>query len=115
MNPTLSNPGFVLANYILYFEIVLMSLFLLMNATDASFQSMDSGNVISQFIAPWFSSLPESTLHIIERSAWWIHILGILIFLKPFFCIFFLNFGSRINFLISLYSSFEFNLFRITQ
>ncbi len=70
------------ANYILYFEMVLMTLFLVMNATDIPFQNMDSGNVISQFIAPWFSSLPETTLHIIERSAWWLHILGILVFLN---------------------------------
>ena len=70
------------ANYILYFEMVLMSLFLIMNATDASFQAMDSGNLISQYIAPWFSGMEESTLHLIERTAWWIHILGILVFLN---------------------------------
>jgi len=70
------------ANYILYFEMVLMSLFLIMNATDASFQAMDSGNLISQYIAPWFSGMAESTLHLIERAAWWIHILGILVFLN---------------------------------
>jgi len=70
------------ANYILYFEMVLMSLFLIMNATDASFQAMDSGNLISQYIAPWFSGMAESTLHLIERTAWWIHILGILVFLN---------------------------------
>ena len=69
-------------NYILYFEMVLMTLFLIMNATDVEFQALNSGNVISQFIAPWFSGLPESTLHIIERSAWWLHIVGILIFLN---------------------------------
>jgi heterodisulfide reductase subunit C len=67
---------------ILYFEMVLMSLFLIMNATDMHFQEMTSGNIISQYIAPWFSSLPITTIHIIERSAWWIHILGILIFLN---------------------------------
>ncbi len=70
------------ANYILYFEMVLMSLFLIMNATDVHFQDMASGNIISQFIAPWFSGLSEGTLHIIERSAWWVHILGILVFLN---------------------------------
>ena len=70
------------ANYILYFEMVLMTLFLIMNATDISFQSMDSGNVISQFMAPWFSGLSEGTLHFIERGAWWLHIVGILIFLN---------------------------------
>ena len=70
------------ANYILYFEMVLMTLFLVMNATDLHFQSMDSGNIISQYIAPWFSGLPDSSIHIIERAAWWMHILGILVFLN---------------------------------
>lgn len=70
------------ANYILYFEMVLMTLFLVMNATDVAFQEMNSGNIISQFIAPWFSGMSESALHLIERSAWWLHILGILVFLN---------------------------------
>ena len=69
-------------NLILYFEVVLMTLFLVMNATDAPFQSLNSGNVVSQHIAPWFSALPETTLHTIERAAWWLHILGILVFLN---------------------------------
>lgn len=37
------------ANTILYFEVVLMSLFLIMNAFDLHFQDMNSGNIISQF------------------------------------------------------------------
>lgn len=69
-------------NFILYFEMVLMTLFLIMNATDIHFQNLNSGNVISQFIAPWFSGLSENALHIIERGAWWTHIIGILIFLN---------------------------------
>ena len=68
-------------NIILYFEMVLMTLFLVMNATDVSFQLANSGNVISQFISPLFGDNPE-TLHIIERGAWWLHIIGILIFLN---------------------------------
>jgi len=70
------------ANYILYFEMVLMSLFLVMNATDVSFQAIESGNVISQHIASWFSGLSENSMHLVERTAWWIHILGILVFLN---------------------------------
>jgi heterodisulfide reductase subunit C len=70
------------ANYILYFEMALMTLFLVMNATDLHFQEMNSGNIISQFIAPLFEGLSESTVHLIERSAWWLHIVGILIFLN---------------------------------
>ena len=69
-------------NIILYFEVVLMCLFLVMNATDTSFQSVASGNVISQFIAPWFEGFSETTVHTIERTAWWLHIVGILIFLN---------------------------------
>ena len=70
-------------NIILYFEVVLMCLFLVMNASDSvhvieatgtTFQALDSGNVISQFIAPLFSGFSDSTISIIERSAWWIHI-----------------------------------------
>jgi heterodisulfide reductase subunit C len=70
------------ANFILYFEMVLMMLFLVMNATDALFQSLNAGNIISQYIAPWFSGLSESTLHVVERTAWWFHIIGILVFLN---------------------------------
>ncbi len=70
------------ANNILYFEMVLMALFLIMNATDVHFQEMNSGNLISNWMVPWFSGLSEGTLHIIERSAWWLHILGILVFLN---------------------------------
>ncbi|MBT8259136.1 MAG: (Fe-S)-binding protein [Bacteroidia bacterium] len=70
------------ANNILYFEMILMGLFLVMNATDTPFQEMNSGNWISQYIAPWFSSIDEGTLHYIERTAWWLHIIGILGFLN---------------------------------
>jgi heterodisulfide reductase subunit C len=69
-------------NIILYFEVVLMCLFLVMNATDAIFQLSGSGNVISQFIAPWFEGFSDGTITIIERTAWWLHIVGILIFLN---------------------------------
>ena len=73
------------ANYILYFEMVLMTLFIVMNATDVEFQSMNSGNIISQFVAPLFSNFSESSLHFIERGAWWLHILGILVFLNEYY------------------------------
>lgn len=69
-------------NYILYFEMVLMALFLIMNATDVHFQELNSGNIMSQYIAPAFSSLSVSALHLIERGAWWLHIAGILVFLN---------------------------------
>ena len=70
------------ADIILYFEIVLMSLFLLMNATDLHFQAMNSGNVISKYINPWFTSLDIAQVEAIELMAWWFHIIGILVFLN---------------------------------
>ncbi len=77
------------ANYILYFEVVLMSLFLLMNASDLWLQQMNVSHYnqagsfpISQFIAPLFDGLSEGVVVVIERSAWWLHITGILIFLN---------------------------------
>ncbi|MCH3883087.1 MULTISPECIES: (Fe-S)-binding protein [Tenacibaculum] len=69
-------------NIILYFEMVLMSLFIIMNATDVPFQEAGIGNPISQFVAPWFSNFSPEALHTIEKGAWWIHIIGILIFLN---------------------------------
>jgi len=70
------------ALYILYFEMVLMVLFLTMNATDVQFQAANSGNLITQFIAPWFEGMQPDTLHLIERTSWWLHIAGILVFLN---------------------------------
>ncbi|MFD2825499.1 4Fe-4S dicluster domain-containing protein [Leeuwenhoekiella polynyae] len=81
------------ANLILYFEVVLMVLFLTMNAADLTLQAKGaehyantSGIIgsfpVSQFIAPLFENLSISTLILIERTAWWIHILGILVFLN---------------------------------
>ena len=77
------------ANLILITEIVLMSLLLIMNACDYNLQQLGSPHYpptgpfwVSQFIAPLFSGLSEGTLIAIERSAWWLHIIGILAFLN---------------------------------
>ncbi len=77
------------ANYILIAEIILMSLFLTMNATDRALQLQgnahyqNTGNFIfSGLLAPLFSGLPGPTLTAIERSSWWLHIIGIFTFLN---------------------------------
>jgi heterodisulfide reductase subunit C/uncharacterized membrane protein len=70
------------ADVIIYFEIVLMSLFLIMNATDLNFQIENTGNIISQYISPFFNSIDLVQVQIIERAAWWLHIIGILVFLN---------------------------------
>lgn len=68
------------ANYILIAEITLMSLFLIMNATDPTVHN--DPFVVSGIISPLFSGVSTETLHTIERTAWWIHIIGILAFLN---------------------------------
>ena len=77
------------ANIILYFEVVLMVLFLTMNGADYQLQLLDAPHYvkagsfpISQFLLPIFDNFSQSTLIIIERAAWWLHIIGILIFLN---------------------------------
>lgn len=83
------------ANIILYFEMVIMILFLTMNASDYQLQLnghphyaiLGGGEIagsfpVSQFLLPLLENLSNSTLIIIERSAWWLHILGILAFLN---------------------------------
>ncbi|GAA0760052.1 (Fe-S)-binding protein [Psychroflexus lacisalsi] len=81
------------ANYILYFEVVLMVLFLTMNATDYQLQLLGASHYaseagitgsfpISQYLLPLFDKMSVESLVIIERTAWWLHIVGILIFLN---------------------------------
>jgi heterodisulfide reductase subunit C len=70
------------ADIILYFEIVLMSLFLIMNAFDMNPDKMNGGNIISGFLAPSVDTFSLMTMEIIERTAWWFHIIGILVFLN---------------------------------
>ncbi len=77
------------ANIILYFEVVLMTLFLVMNASDQQLQALGTAYYVtagrfpvSQYLLPIMDNFSESTLIIIERTAWWMHILGILIFLN---------------------------------
>lgn len=76
-------------NIILYLEAFFMILFLTMNAADLRLQSLgtegyaQTGNfLVSQWIAPLFSNFSETTLVIIERSCWWLHIIGVLFFLN---------------------------------
>jgi heterodisulfide reductase subunit C len=77
------------ANIILYFEMVLMSLFLIMNATDLQLQILGAEHYtkagsfpISSFLLPIFENFSESSLILMERSAWWLHIIGIFTFLN---------------------------------
>lgn len=79
------------ANYILIFEIVLMTLFLTMNAADKALQIKGYGHYgevqtsqfwVSGFVTPLFGNFTTSSLVGIERTAWWLHIAGIFVFLN---------------------------------
>ncbi len=78
------------ADIILYAEVVLMGLFLTMNASDYWLQTVaqDSHYVqagsfpISQFLLPLFDGMTAQQVIAIERTTWWLHISGILLFLN---------------------------------
>ncbi len=67
------------ANAILIIELVLMTALLLMNAADVSLQG---SMPVSSWFKPLFSGLNEHTAHIVMLVCWWIHWIGILLFLN---------------------------------
>ncbi len=77
------------ANLILYFEVILMTLFLVMNAADNQLQQLGADHYVkagafpvSSFLLPLLDGMSISSLIIVERVAWWLHIIGILCFLN---------------------------------
>jgi heterodisulfide reductase subunit C len=79
------------ANYILITEILLMSFFLTMNAADTLLQSRGYGEyathitgnfAFSQWLHPLLSGLGDHSLMVLERTCWWLHIIGIFAFLN---------------------------------
>jgi len=77
------------ANYILIAEIILMCLFLTMNSADRALQLKGSEHYfntgsffISGALSSLFQNFSTATLIGIERTCWWLHILGIFAFLN---------------------------------
>jgi len=79
------------ANLILITEIVLMSLFLLMNGSDTLLQQRAVGHyadqltgnfLISSTLHGWLEPLTDQALIVTERASWWLHIIGIFAFLN---------------------------------
>lgn len=77
------------ANCILITEIILMTLFLTMNTTDRVLQlrGYEHYTNVGSFLfsgnfAPYFQNANSSTLMSVERSCWWLHIIGIFAFLN---------------------------------
>lgn len=87
--PELKGWPFKDANFILIMEIILVCAILTMNATDFRLQQLgaphypETGNLlIAQYTSNLFLGMSADTLIIIERTAWWLHIIGILFFLN---------------------------------
>ncbi len=79
------------ANCILITEILLMSFFLTMNAADTTLQQRGFGDYahyltgnfsFSQWLHPLFINMSDHSLMILERTCWWLHIVGIFAFLN---------------------------------
>jgi len=77
------------ANIILLTEVVLMTSIFFLNASDYILQTREFGHYeqvgsffLSSFFVPLIQNLPSETLVIIDRSCWWLHIVGIMLFLN---------------------------------
>jgi len=101
------------ANYILYFEVVLMSLFLLMNASDLHLQNIPGGFShfikagsfpISHFIEPLFNGTSNELVMLLNELFWWLHIVGILVFMN------YLYFSKHLHILLAFPNTYYANL-----
>ena len=101
------------ADLILYFEIILMTLFLTMNGADYTIQLNYPENdvyvragsyPVSQFLVPIFQDLGLNNLILLERLSWWLHILGIFIFLN------YLYYSKHLHILLAFPNTYFANL-----
>jgi heterodisulfide reductase subunit C len=113
INPDLNGFPKSDANYILYFEVVLMTLFLLMNASDLHLQNVPGGFShfhkagsfpVSQFIAPIFNGMSNELVMLLCEAFWWLHIIGILIFMN------YLYFSKHLHILLAFPNTYFANL-----
>jgi len=113
INPDLNGFPRSDANYILYFETVLMILFLLMNASDLHLQNVPGGFShfhragsfpISQFIAPIFNGMSNELVGLLFEVFWWLHIAGILVFMN------YLYFSKHLHILLAFPNTYFANL-----
>ena len=113
MNPEMKGFPKSDANYILYFEMVLMTLFLLMNASDLHLQNVPGGYShfiqagsfpVSQFIEPLFNGMSNEFVMLLTEIFWWLHIVGILVFMN------YLYFSKHLHILLAFPNTYFANL-----
>ena len=92
------------ANIILYIEVALMFALLNMNAVEENFTSSEHSFIVGHSIAPLWSGLSDSSLHLMERFFWWIHIAGILAFLN------YLPFSKHFHIILAFPNTYYANL-----
>ena len=92
------------ANIILYIEVALMFALLNMNAVEENFTSSEHSFIVSHSIAPLWSGHSDSSLHLMERFFWWIHIAGILAFLN------YLPFSKHFHIILAFPNTYYANL-----
>lgn len=99
------------ADLILYIELVLMFLFLTMNGADYQLQQLGADHYIqagsfpvSQFLSPLLEGMSISNLILVERTAWWLHIVGILFFLN------YLYYSKHLHILLAFPNTYYGNL-----
>lgn len=94
------------ANWILIIEFALMVAFFTMNAADyySDTQRFSSNFPISKHIFPFFGSFSLESLHIIEKSAWWFHFVGILFFMN------YLYYSKHLHIILAFPSTWYANL-----
>ena len=92
------------ANIILYIEVALMFALLNMNAVEENFTSSEHSFIVSHSIVPLWSGLSDSSLHLMERFFWWIHIAGILAFLN------YLPFSKHFHIILAFPNTYYANL-----
>lgn len=99
------------ANAILVTEMVLMTALILMNAADQNLQMRGNPHYhpagsfpVSSWFAPLLSGLSDGTLIAIERTTWWLHIIGIFAFLN------YLPFSKHLHILLAFPNTYFSNL-----
>jgi heterodisulfide reductase subunit C len=75
-----------------------------MNAVEENFTSSEHSFIVSHSIAPLWSGLNDSGLHLMERFFWWIHIAGILAFLN------YLPFSKHFHIILAFPNTYYANL-----
>lgn len=99
------------ANMILMAEIIMMSALVLMNAADQNLQALGSGHYVkagsfpvSGLFASALSGMSEGGLIMLERTCWWIHMVGILAFLN------YLPFSKHLHIVLAFPNTYFSNL-----